>query len=54
MKLIFILEVKTDIKDFVPESEQMTTDLIEARDEGGRSGDGGGLKHLEQQSSHNG
>tara|TARA_R110002110_G_C13170346_1_gene692649 strand:+ start:102 stop:608 length:507 start_codon:yes stop_codon:yes gene_type:complete len=31
-------EVKTDIKDFVPESEQMTTDLIEARDEGGRSG----------------
>ena len=31
-------EVQTDIKDFVPEGEGMTTDLIEARDEGGRSG----------------
>ena len=30
--------IQTDIKDFVPEGEQMTTDLINARDESGRSG----------------
>jgi len=30
--------VETDIKDFVLEGESMTTDLIEARQQGGRSG----------------
>ena len=31
-------KVETDIKTFVPEGEQMTTDLVEAREQGGRSG----------------